>query len=109
MHVWHSAHFAVWGRPQLLERSMPFYFTQLADAKARSGFRELPELRHDEFVWPDLESPESATRVGQAIDQMFRNTDNETKTESLSAFLLSFEHLQLLVEVLGEALSPNGK
>ena len=36
MHVWHAAHFAVWGRPQLLERSMPFYFTQLADAKARA-------------------------------------------------------------------------
>jgi len=42
------------------------------------------------LFWVRLEKPENAARVGQAIDQMFRNTDNETKTESLSAFLLSF-------------------
>ena len=42
------------------------------------------------LYWVLLEKPEMASRVGQAIDQMFRNTDNETKTESLSAFLLSF-------------------
>ena len=42
------------------------------------------------LYWVRLEKPEMASRVGQAIDQMFRNTDNETKTESLSAFLLSF-------------------
>lgn len=40
--------------------------------------------------WVRLEKPEGAARVGQTIDEMFRNTDNETKTESLSAFLLSF-------------------
>ena len=42
------------------------------------------------LYWVRLEKPELASRVGQAIDQMFHNTDNETKTESLSAFLLSF-------------------
>ena len=42
------------------------------------------------LYWIRLEKPEIASRVGQTIDQMFRNTDNETKTESLSAFLLSF-------------------
>lgn len=42
------------------------------------------------LYWVRLEKPEIASRVGQAIDQMFRNTDSETKTESLSAFLLSF-------------------
>jgi hypothetical protein len=25
MHWWHAAHFALWGRIELLERSMPFY------------------------------------------------------------------------------------
>lgn len=34
--------------------------------------------------------PEIAPRVAQAIDQMFRNTDAETKSESLNAFLLDF-------------------
>jgi putative ABC transport system permease protein len=42
------------------------------------------------IYWVRLEDPEKATAVGEAIDRMFRNTDAETKTESLSAFLLSF-------------------
>lgn len=32
----------------------------LSDARARAGFREMPEMTAEEFVWPDLESPESA-------------------------------------------------
>jgi len=42
------------------------------------------------IYWVRVERPEIASRVGQAIDQMFRNTDAETKTESVSAFMLSF-------------------
>ncbi|MFB3920923.1 MAG: ABC transporter permease [Terriglobia bacterium] len=42
------------------------------------------------LYWVRLDQPENASRVGQAIDTMFRNTDAETKTESLSAFLLNF-------------------
>jgi hypothetical protein len=37
MHPFHSAHFAVWGRPELLERSMPFYASQLPMAQARAS------------------------------------------------------------------------
>jgi hypothetical protein len=36
MHAWHAAHFAVWGRPYLLERSMPWYLAQLPEARARA-------------------------------------------------------------------------
>ncbi len=36
MHAWHAAHFAVWGRPELLERSMPWYLSQLPAARARA-------------------------------------------------------------------------
>lgn len=32
----------------------------LADAKARSGFREVPVLLPDKYTWPDIESPETA-------------------------------------------------
>ncbi|MGA9598966.1 MAG: ferritin family protein [Methylocystis sp.] len=32
----------------------------LNEARARSGFRDIPEMGSDEFVWPDLESPETA-------------------------------------------------
>lgn len=32
----------------------------LAEAQARSGFRDIPKLMSADFVWPDLESPETA-------------------------------------------------
>jgi putative ABC transport system permease protein len=51
------------------------------------------------LYWVRLEKPEMAARVGQAIDAMFRNTPNETKTESISAFLLNF--ISLLGNVRG--------
>jgi putative ABC transport system permease protein len=37
-----------------------------------------------------VDPPEAAPRVGQAIDRMLRNTDAETRSQSLSAFLLGF-------------------
>ncbi|WP_424363792.1 ferritin-like domain-containing protein [Methylocystis parvus] len=49
---------------KLFRRLSDYSRLHLSDAKARSGFRELPELRRDEFVWPDLESPESAAIWG---------------------------------------------
>jgi hypothetical protein len=42
MHPWHAAHFATWGRPQLLERSLQWYLQQLPTAQAvaqRQGVR----------------------------------------------------------------------
>lgn len=41
MHWWHAVHFAQWGRPQLLQKSVDWYFTVYAKAKAlakRQGF-----------------------------------------------------------------------
>ncbi len=32
----------------------------LSDARARSGFREIPKIDSDQFHWPDIESPETA-------------------------------------------------
>jgi putative ABC transport system permease protein len=42
------------------------------------------------LYWIRVERPEIAARVGQAIDQTFRNTDSETKTEAEGTFLLGF-------------------
>jgi hypothetical protein len=42
MHWWHAAHFALWGRPHLLERSLPWYQQILSVAQAtarRQGYR----------------------------------------------------------------------
>jgi putative ABC transport system permease protein len=40
------------------------------------------------MYWIRVDPIKDAPRIGQQIDQMFRNTDAETKTESVSAFLL---------------------
>jgi rubrerythrin len=36
----------------------------LADAKARSGFRDMPEMSFEHYVWPNFESPEQAAIWG---------------------------------------------
>jgi putative ABC transport system permease protein len=61
------------------------------------------------LYWVRLEKPEIASRVGQAIDAMFRNTPNETKTESISAFLLNFismlGNVRGIILLIGSAVS----
>ena len=48
------------------------------------------EMNQVGLYWIRVERPEITARVGQAIDQTFRNTDSETKTEAEGTFLLSF-------------------
>jgi len=45
---------------KLFRRLSEYSRLHLAEAQARAGYREIPELRPDEFNWPDLESPEAA-------------------------------------------------
>jgi len=59
-----------------------FHWEYMNEALGRPDYVGLYEVRVDR--------PETAARVAQAIDRMFRNTDAETKTESLNAFLLNF-------------------
>ena len=50
-----------------------------------------PKLKGNEGFYAVLaDSPESVTRVGQAIDEEFRNADRPTKTETEHAFQLGF-------------------
>ncbi len=49
---------------QLFRRLSDYSKLHLADATARAGFREIPEIGPNEFVWPDLESPEAAAIWG---------------------------------------------
>lgn len=44
----------------LFRRLSDYSRLHLADARARSGFRDLPYLKPAEYEWPDLESPETA-------------------------------------------------
>jgi putative ABC transport system permease protein len=50
----------------------------------------LREFNQVGLYWIRVERPEIAARVGQAIDQTFRDTDSETKTEAEGTFLLGF-------------------
>jgi hypothetical protein len=53
MHPWHAAHFAVWGRPELLERSMPWYAQHLDEAKQRAQAMGVKGA-----WWPKMVGPE---------------------------------------------------
>jgi putative ABC transport system permease protein len=61
------------------------------------------------LFWIRLDKPEIASRVGETIDAMFRNTDAETKTESEGAFLMGFismlGNVRLLVFWIGLAVT----
>ena len=62
MHFWHAAHFAVWGRTDLLERSMPWYFEHLPQAKARARSHGLQGAWWPKMVGPEgHESPSTIT------------------------------------------------
>jgi rubrerythrin len=45
---------------KLFRRLSDYSRLHLADARARSGFREIPKMKTEDFVWPGLESPETA-------------------------------------------------
>jgi rubrerythrin len=44
----------------LFRRLSDYSRLHLADARARSGFRDIPVMHPDAYKWPDVESPESA-------------------------------------------------
>jgi len=53
MHWWHAAHFALWGRHDLLERSLPFYERILPKAQAQAKKQGYEGAR-----WPKCVGPE---------------------------------------------------
>jgi hypothetical protein len=53
MHWWHAAHFALWGRHDLLERSLPFYERILPKAQAQAR-----EQGYEGARWPKCVGPE---------------------------------------------------
>ncbi|WP_106401072.1 hypothetical protein [Actinocorallia populi] len=58
MHWWHTAHFAAWGRPELLERSMDWYLSILDSARETARRQHYAGARWPKHVGPDgRESP----------------------------------------------------
>ena len=52
MHWWHAAHFALWGRRELLERSLPFYQRILPKARATAAKQGYAGARWPKCVGP---------------------------------------------------------
>lgn len=52
MHWWHAAHFALWGRYDLLERSLPFYARILPKAQAQARKQGYEGARWPKCVGP---------------------------------------------------------
>lgn len=58
MHLWHGLHFAAWGRPELLLRSLSWYRQVLPVARATAERQHYPGARWPKHVGPDgRESP----------------------------------------------------
>ncbi|WP_395088591.1 glycoside hydrolase family 65 [Armatimonas sp.] len=58
MHLWHAAHFPLWGRPALLERSLPWYEKILPRAQATARKQGFAGVRWPKMVGDDgRESP----------------------------------------------------
>jgi hypothetical protein len=62
MYWWHTAHFALWGRPELLERSFAYYERILPQARATAARQGYAGARWPKMVGPD--GRESPSNVG---------------------------------------------
>jgi len=62
MHWWHAVHFAQWGRPELMEKSLDWYFTVAEKAKLIAKRQGLDGLRWQKMT--DNEGDESPSSVG---------------------------------------------
>jgi hypothetical protein len=65
MHWWHAAHFAMWGRTPLLERSLAWYRRILPVAREKARKQGYPGAR-----WPKMTSPsgrDSPSNVGELL------------------------------------------
>lgn len=91
MHWWHAAHFAMWGRPQLLRRSLDWYRQALPLARSTaaaqgyrgvrwpkqlgSAFRETPSTIGVQLVWQQPHPIALADLVYRATDDATVLTD----------------------------------
>lgn len=62
MHWWHGVHFALWGRPELLEKSMPWYQNAFDKAKKLAERQGFKGARWQKMT--DVEGNESPSSIG---------------------------------------------
>lgn len=64
----------------------------LADARERAGYRDLPELRPEDYAWPDIESPEAAA-IWAADPMLGREQALEVALEAEQAGMDYYSHV----------------
>jgi hypothetical protein len=62
MHWWHAVHFALWGRPELMEKSLDWYFTVADGARAIAQRQGFDGLRWQKMT--DHQGREAPSSVG---------------------------------------------
>lgn len=62
MHWWHAVHFALWGRPELMEKSLDWYFTVADGARALAKRQGFDGLRWQKMT--DNQGREAPSSVG---------------------------------------------
>jgi protein-glucosylgalactosylhydroxylysine glucosidase len=65
MYWWHGAHFALWNRNELLEKSMSWYYSALTKAKATANAQGYKGARWQKMTSPD--GDESPSDIGAFI------------------------------------------
>ncbi|MDZ7607169.1 MAG: hypothetical protein U5K79_16630 [Cyclobacteriaceae bacterium] len=65
MHWWHAAHFALWGRPKYLEKSMDWYIDHLEEARGIANRQGYDGVRWQKMSSPDGHS--SPSNVGEFL------------------------------------------
>ncbi|MFK0021178.1 hypothetical protein [Streptomyces sp. NPDC090798] len=95
MHWWHAAHFAAWGRPELLARSMDWYLSILDSARETARRQSYEGARWPKHVGPDgRESPSDigALLVWQQphplylLELLYRAQPEAQRTELVTRF-----------------------
>lgn len=77
---------------KLFRRLAEYSRLHAGEARARAGFRELPELSPGEFDWPDIESPETAA-IWAADPFIGREQALEVAFEAESAGLAYYRNI----------------
>lgn len=77
---------------KLFRRLADYSRLHAGDARARAGFREIPQLEAHEFDWPDIESPETAA-IWAADPFIGRDQALEVAFEAESASLAYYRNI----------------
>jgi len=124
MHWWHGVHFALWGRPELLEKSMPWYQNAFDKAKKLAERQGFKGARWQKMT--DVEGNESPSSIGAFLiwqqphfityaELLYRDTPTPATLEkykervfATADFMASFAHYdaEKKVYVLGPGVIP---